>query len=81
MPMFQNTNIPSCQYTKNQRTRTKKQEPKNEKAPVFCFSGGKMGQNRTFGISFYVAVEAKQVVLLSLHGSAALTKVTCWLLA
>jgi len=48
----------------------------------FCASWvAKLTRNLTFGISFCFAVKGKQVVLLWVHGSAALTKVTCRLLA
>jgi len=47
----------------------------------FCASWvAKLTRNPTFGILFCIAVKAKQVVLLWVHGFAALTKVTCRLL-
>jgi len=82
---------PKC---KNQSARTEVREPKNKifgaksleqspwsKKPLFsAFLAVKLTRNPTFGISFCFAVKGKQVVLLLVHGFAALTKVFCRLL-
>jgi len=55
-------------------------ETEVQKSLFFALQAVKLARNLTFGISFCVAGKAKQVVLLWVHGSAALTKVTCRLL-
>jgi len=62
-------------WNKIQRTKTKEQKHK-----FFASWVAKLTRNPTFGISFCIAVKGKQVVLLWVHGSAVLTKVTCRLL-
>jgi len=80
--------------SENQSAKTKVQEPKNKilgaksleqnprsKKPQFFTSlAVKLTRNPTFGILFCFAVKGKQVVLLLVHGFAALTKVFCRLL-
>jgi len=77
---------PKC---KNRSTRNKVQEPKSkilgtksseQNHKFFASWVAKLTRNPTFGISFCIAVKGKQVVLLWVHGSAVLTKVTCRLL-
>jgi len=75
---------------KNRRTRTEKQNLRSEifgtkslERKILKFFASwvaKLTRNPTFGISFCIAVKGKQVVLLWVHGSAALTKVFCRLL-
>jgi len=57
------------------------EQSSRSKKPLFpAFLAVKLTRNPTFGILFCVAVKGKQVVLLLVHGFAALTKVFCRLL-
>jgi len=69
----------------NRRTKSLEQNPWSKNfgaiSPKFFASWVvKLTRNPTFGISFCIAVKGKQVVLLLVHGFAALTKVFCRLL-